>query len=401
MFMPTYFKSYLDDYLSLANDVTLWDVGGERQVEITGKDAEKFVEYITPRDVSKCQVGQCMYILLTDKDGGIVNDPVLLKLANNHYWLSIADSDVLLWCKGIASSNSFDINIIEPDVSPLALQGPKAPKVMEKVVGSWTRELKFFHFKEIEINKIPVILARSGWSGEVGYEIYLKDGKLGNQLWEIFMNAGKEYKIAPAAPNQICRIECGLLSYGSDMTLEENPYDLNFEKFVNGIVGGVIPREFISSVEAGVREAANNGVLAGYAVQGVRATLYDGSYHDVDSSEVAFKVAGSMAFQDGIRRADPALLEPVMEVEVVVPTEYVGSVVGDLNSRRGRMGGIIPRTDAQVVAADVPLSEMFGYVTALRSATQGRAVSTMQFSHYGEVPESIKKEIMEKISGGA
>ena len=233
MFMPTYFKSYLDDYLSLANDVTLWDVGGERQVEITGKDAEKFVEYITPRDVSKCKVGQCMYILLTDEDGGIVNDPVLLKLANNHYWLSIADSDVLLWCKGIASSNSFDINIIEPDVSPLALQGPKAPKVMEKVVGSWTRELKFFHFKEIEINKIPVILARSGWSGEVGYEIYLKDGKLGNQLWEIFMNAGKEYKIAPAAPNQICRIECGLLSYGSDMTLAENPYDLNFEKFVN------------------------------------------------------------------------------------------------------------------------------------------------------------------------
>jgi len=172
-------------------------------------------------------------------------------------------------------------------------------------------------------------------------------------------------------------------------------------EFVNGIVGGVIPREFISSVEAGVREAANNGVLAGYTVQGVRATLYDGSYHDVDSSEVAFKVAGSMAFQDGIRRADPALLEPVMEVEVVVPTEYVGSVVGDLNSRRGRMGGIIPRTDAQVVAADVPLSEMFGYVTALRSATQGRAVSTMQFSHYGEVPESIRKEIMEKISGGA
>ena len=233
MFMPTYYKSYMDDYLSLANDVTLWDVGGERQVDITGKDAEKFVEYITPRDISKCKIGQCMYILLTDKDGGVVNDPVLLKLANNHYWLSIADSDVLLWCKGIASSNSFDVNIIEPDVSPLALQGPKAPKVMEKVVGNWACELKFFYFKEIEINKIPVVIARSGWSGEMGYEIYLKDGKLGNQLWEIFMKAGEEYKIAPAAPNQICRIECGLLSYGSDMTLAENPYDLNFDKFVN------------------------------------------------------------------------------------------------------------------------------------------------------------------------
>ena len=233
MYMPTYFKSHKEDYLSLANDVTLWDVGGERQVEIKGKDAERFVEFITPRDISKCKIGQCMYILLTEKNGGIVNDPVLLKLAENHYWLSIADSDVLLWCKGVASSNNFDLEITEPDVSPLALQGPKAPLVMEKLIGSWARELKFFYFKEIEIDKIPVVLARSGWSGEAGYEIYLKDGKLGNQLWEIFMEAGKEYKIAPAAPNQICRIECGMLSYGSDMTLDENPYDLNYEKFVH------------------------------------------------------------------------------------------------------------------------------------------------------------------------
>lgn len=172
-------------------------------------------------------------------------------------------------------------------------------------------------------------------------------------------------------------------------------------EFVNGIVGGVIPREFISSVEAGVREAAHNGVLAGYTVQGIKVTLYDGSYHEVDSSEVAFKVAASMAFQDGMRKGNPALLEPVMDVEVAVPSEYVGSVVGDLNARRGRIGGIIPRTDAQVVAANVPLSEMFGYATALRSATQGRAVSTMQFSHYAEVPESIKQEILEKIRGGA
>ena len=172
-------------------------------------------------------------------------------------------------------------------------------------------------------------------------------------------------------------------------------------EFVNGIVGGVIPREYISSVEAGVREAAHNGVLAGYTVQGVKVTLNDGSYHEVDSSEIAFKVAASMAFQDGMRKADPLLLEPVMDVEVVVPSEYVGAVVGDLNARRGRIGGIIPRTDAQVVAATVPLSEMFGYSTALRSATQGRAVSTMQFSHYAEVPDSVRQEILEKIRGGA
>ena len=233
MYMPTYYKSFVDDYWSLVKDVTLWDVAGERQVEITGNDAEKFIEYITPRDISKCKIGQCMYVLLTEKNGGIVNDPIVLKLSNNHFWLSIADSDVLLWCKGIASSNSFDVNINEPDVFPLALQGPKAPDVMKKVVGSWSKELKFFYFKETSIENIPVLIARSGWSGEEGYEIYLRDGSKGNKLWEIFMDAGMEYNIAPAAPSQINRIENGMLSYGSDMTLNENPFEINMGKFVD------------------------------------------------------------------------------------------------------------------------------------------------------------------------
>ena len=233
MYMPTYYKSFIDDYWSLVNDVTLWDVAGERQVEIIGDDAEKFVEFITPRNISKCKVGQCMYILLTEKDGGIVNDPVLLKLSNNHFWLSIADSDVLLWCLGIASSNKFDVKLCEPDASPLSLQGPKASLVMSKILGDSIKDLKFFYFKEDKIDNIPVIIARSGWSGEPGYEIYLKDSSKGNQLWDIFMEAGKEYKIAPAAPSQINRIECGMLSYGSDMTLNENPYDISLGKFVN------------------------------------------------------------------------------------------------------------------------------------------------------------------------
>ena len=233
MYMPTYYKSFVDDYWSLVKDVTLWDVAGERQVEIKGNDAEKFVEYITPRDISECKVGQCMYVLLTEKDGGIVNDPVLLKLSENHYWLSIADSDVLLWCKGIASSNHFEIELNEPDVSPLSLQGPKAPDVMENIVGSWARELKFFNFINYQIQDIPVVIARSGWSGEKGYEIYLCDGKLGNELWEIIMKAGEEFNIAPAAPSQISRIECGMLSYGSDMSIKENPYDISLGRLVN------------------------------------------------------------------------------------------------------------------------------------------------------------------------
>ena len=233
MYMPTYYKSFVDDYWSLVNHVTLWDVGGERQVEITGKDAEKFVEYITPRDISKCRVGQCMYTLLTEKDGGIINDPILLKLNENHFWLSIADSDVLLWCKGITSSMNFEVNINEPDVSPLSLQGPKALDVMEKLVGSWIRELKFFYFKKYQIQNIPVVISKSGWSGESGYEIFLCNGSLGNKLWEIIMESGEEFNIAPAAPSQINRIENGMLSYGSDMSLTENPYDINMDKFVN------------------------------------------------------------------------------------------------------------------------------------------------------------------------
>ena len=165
--------------------------------------------------------------------------------------------------------------------------------------------------------------------------------------------------------------------------------------FENKIVGGAIPKEYISSVEKGIREAMANGVLAGYPMEDVHVILFDGSYHEVDSSEIAFKIAGSMAFRDGCKRADPVLLEPVMDVEVVVPEEYIGDVMGGLNGRRGNIMGIVRRPDAQVINAVVPLREMFGYATQLRSATQGRAIYSMQFSRYVEVPESISTQIME------
>jgi elongation factor G len=166
--------------------------------------------------------------------------------------------------------------------------------------------------------------------------------------------------------------------------------------FEDKIVGGVIPREFIKPVEAGIREALENGVLAGYPMVDVKATLTFGSYHDVDSSEMAFKIAGSMAIKDAARKAGAVLLEPVMEVEVVTPADFLGDVIGDLSSRRGKIGGMTQRGDAQVVAADVPLAEMFGYSTQLRSMTQGRAVYTMQFDHYEEVPKNIAEQIITK-----
>jgi len=166
--------------------------------------------------------------------------------------------------------------------------------------------------------------------------------------------------------------------------------------FEDKIVGGVIPREFIKPVEAGIREALENGVLAGYPMVDVKATLTFGSYHDVDSSEMAFKIAGSMAIKDAARQAGAILLEPVMEVEVVTPSDFLGDVIGDLSSRRGKIGGMTQRGEAQVVAADVPLAEMFGYSTTLRSMTQGRAVYSMQFDHYEEVPKNIAEQIISK-----
>ena len=169
--------------------------------------------------------------------------------------------------------------------------------------------------------------------------------------------------------------------------------------FENKIVGGVIPKEYIPAVEKGIEEALKNGVLAGYPVEDVKATLFDGSYHDVDSSEMAFKIAGSMAFKEAARKANPVLLEPIMDVEVVTPDDYMGSVMGDLSSRRGRIEGQSQRSDAQVIRAMVPLSEMFGYATTLRSMTQGRAIYTMQFSHYDEAPKSVSEKIIENYTG--
>jgi len=164
--------------------------------------------------------------------------------------------------------------------------------------------------------------------------------------------------------------------------------------FVNKIVGGAIPKEYIPAVDAGIQDAMKNGVLGGYQVLDIKVALVDGSYHEVDSSEMAFKIAGSMGFKEGCRKADPVLLEPVMKVDVVVPEIYMGDVMGDLNSRRGRIEGMESRAGAQVITANVPLASMFGYATELRSRTQGRGVFTMQFSHYEEVPKYIQESVL-------
>jgi len=226
MFLPIAYDDLEQEYRKLLNDVTVWDVAVERQVEITGRDAFAFTNLLTPRDLTQCGVGQGKYVVITAEDGGIINDPVLLRLGENHFWLALADSDVLLWAKGVAYRSGLDVTIREPDVSPMQIQGPKSKQVVEKLFGPRVLDMPYYHFFEAKLDGIPVIVTRTGWTGEVGYEIYLRDGSRGGELWERVLEAGKPFGIAPTGPSDIRRIEAGILNYGIDMTLENNPYEV-------------------------------------------------------------------------------------------------------------------------------------------------------------------------------
>lgn len=233
MYMPTLYTSPEDEYEKLMAGVTLWDVACERQVAITGPDAGRFVQYLTPRNLSTCKAGQCRYIVLTDENGGIVNDAVLSKIADDEYWISPGDGDVLLWAQGVAVGCGFDVQVFEPDASPLQLQGPKAPQVASRLFGSAALELGYYHLVRTSLNGIPLVLSRTGWSGELGYEIYLCESSRGDELWETVMAAGEEFGIAPAAPSTIRSIEGGILSYCSDITREDNPFVLGMDRLVD------------------------------------------------------------------------------------------------------------------------------------------------------------------------
>jgi len=233
MFLPIAYDELESEYRKLLEDVTVWDVSVERQLEITGPDAFAFTNMLTPRDLNKCKVGQGKYVILTAEDGGIVNDPVLLRLKENHFWLAAADSDILLWAKGVAFSTGMKVKLCEPDVSPMQVQGPKSKELMRDLFGEGVPELGYYYFIETELDGIPLVVTRTGWSGEIGFEIYLRDGSRGDDLWERVMAAGKPYGIAPTGPSDIRRIEAGILNYGIDITLENNPYEVGLGWQVN------------------------------------------------------------------------------------------------------------------------------------------------------------------------
>ena len=270
MLMPTSYAGPEADYWNLVNNVTMWDVACERQVEISGSDAYRFVEYITPRDLSSLQVGQGKYAFITDENGGIINDPIILRLGEQRFWLSIADSDVLLWARGLACGLGWDVEIHEPDVSPLAIQGPNNLPLMNDLFGDWVNDLKYFFFKETKLEGIPLIVQRSGWSKQGGFELYLMDGTQGDKLWEAVMSAGKKYDIKPATPNNIERIESGLFSWGNDMRLENNPLELPLGKFCQlDKSAEYLSREALQRINSeGVKNKVVGLVLGGDALIG-------------------------------------------------------------------------------------------------------------------------------------
>jgi len=233
MYIPRDFGSPEQNFWNLIEKAILCDVAVERQVEIKGPDAYKFIQILTPRDLSKIEVGQCKYVLIVNNDGGILNDPVLLRLAENHFWLSLADSDVLLWAQGVAINSGLNVKITEPDVSPLQLQGPNSGKIMVKLFGEDIQSLKYYWLREYSLDGIPLIVSRTGWSSELGYEIYLRDGSKGNDLYEKIMEAGKEHGLKPGHTSSIRRIEGGMLSYHADADINTNPFELGLDRLVN------------------------------------------------------------------------------------------------------------------------------------------------------------------------
>ena len=233
MYIPRDFGDPEENFWNLVNDAILCDVSVERQVEISGPDAAEFVQFLTPRDLSKMKVGQCKYILITNEDGGLLNDPVLLRLAEDRFWISLADSDILLWAQGVAVNTDFDVNIFEPDASPLQLQGPKSRDIMVQLFGDSILDLKYYWHREYKWKGISLIVSRTGWSSELGYEIFMTDQTQGNELWDHIMSIGEPMGLKPGHTSSIRRIEGGMLSYHADADITTNPFELRLDRLVD------------------------------------------------------------------------------------------------------------------------------------------------------------------------
>lgn len=228
---PRHYGDPVAEYWRLLEGVTLWDVGVERQLEISGPDAFAFANLLTPRDLTKCAVGQCKYAFITGADGGILNDPVLLRLGENRIWLSLADSDIGLWAQGLAHFSDYDVNVREIDVAPVQVQGPRSKDVMVELFGDAVLEVGYYHLRAFELDAMQVVVSRTGYTAELGYEIYLHEAsRHAQRLWDAVLEAGARHDIAVIGPSHIRRIEAGILSHGADMWFDTTPYEVGYDQ---------------------------------------------------------------------------------------------------------------------------------------------------------------------------
>jgi glycine cleavage system aminomethyltransferase T len=316
MYHPRHYGDPVEEYWQLVNGVTLWDVGVERQVEITGPDAFSLANMLVPRDLNKCAVEQCKYVFITAPDGGIINDPVLLRLGENHFWISVADSDVLLWAMGVAHNSGLDVKIGEPDIGPLQIQGPKSSAMLVDLFGESALDIPYYHLREYELEGLDVIVSRTGYTAELGFEIYVKEAsRNAEKLWDIVLEAGKPHGLAVIGPCHIKRIEAGILAYGADMWLDTNPYevDMGYEWMVD------LEQEADFVGKEALRRVKEEGItrkLVGVEIGGDKL----GSY--IDSSMIDFFPVYSSG--DRIGQVTSACYSPRLEQNIgyaMVPIE--------------------------------------------------------------------------------
>jgi aminomethyltransferase len=304
MFMPYGFGDVVEEYWSLVNDVTLWDVATERQVEVAGPDSARFMDLIVARNLEKLLPGQCRYVVMTDETGAIINDPVVARLENDVYWLSAADADILLWCKGVAAFAGLNVSIRQPDVAPIQIQGAKSREVVGTLFGEPALALRYYRLLRTELRGIPVLLTRTGWSGDLGYEIYLCDLSRAQELWDLVLEAGKPHRMRVTGPNTIRRVEAGIVAMRSDIPADATPYHVGLERLVDLSK----PADFIG--KAALKEIARNGVSWSLA-----SLAFDASVTHAE----AISFSRQSVLHDG---------QPVGKTTVVVHSPRVGEAIG-------------------------------------------------------------------------
>ena len=305
---PRHYGDPVAEYWELLNGVTLWDVGVERQIEITGPDAFDFTNLLVTRDLSRCRVGQCKYVFLCDQHGGILNDPVLLRLGENHFWLSLADSDILLWARGVAYNSGYDVTIREADVGPVQIQGPRSWAVMRDLFGDEVLDIGYYHLREFEHDGLELVVSRTGYTAEVGYEVYVKNASRdGMRLWDLIWQAGRSHGMKVIGPSHIRRIEAGILAQGSDITFDTNPYEVGMG--YDWMVNLESPADFIGrDALIRIKQDGPTRKLAGVRISGPPMGSYvDGSMIDV-----------LPVFRDGVRVGEvtSACFSPRLECNI-------------------------------------------------------------------------------------